>query len=128
VPTSRRHPPSPAANGELITMCEGSFSYRISPRTFDGDLARKVADGDGGRRLTAIYGGPGRSNCRHPPIELTMRSGLASAGDAGTSVADELAVWVDSRRPASLTGEGVELIHMVLSVSQLKEFRRYVAP
>ncbi len=103
-----------------------SFSCRISPETFDRDLLRQVAAGDGGgdvgdvADLRGQVAGhevdvvgqvlPGAGDARHLRLAAELAFGADFAGDAG-----------------DFRGEGVELIdHRVDGVFQLENFAAHV--
>src|SRR5712691_8303006 len=105
---------------------EGFFQLQDLAAHVDGDLARKVAAGDGGRDLGNIANLGGQI-ARHR-IDAVGQV-FPGAGDAGhLGLTAELAVGSDFTRDARhLTGEGVELIHHgVERFLQLKNFARYV--
>ena len=116
--------------GETIELVdhriEGFLQLQDLAADVDGDLARQVAAGDGGRHLgdVADLGGQIAGHRVDAVGEI-----LPGAGDAGHfGLAAELAVGADLARDARhFAGKGVELVdHGVERFLQLKDFAGHV--
>ena len=128
VPTSRAtRVTSPAKRLSWSTMVlMVSFSSRISPLTFDGDLLGQVAVGDGGGDFGDVADLAGEVEAME--LTVSVRSFHVPATPGTCGLAAELAVGAHfAGHAGDFAGEGVELVHhRVDGVFQLQDFALHV--